>query len=219
MRVSADPLTHALLAACGVEHGFGRRGSSAPPGLLRPRQVHGAEVVRADPAAEGEADAIVSVLSGRPVGVLTADCVPVLLSTRCGTAVAAAHAGWRGLAAGVVGAAVRELRSVAPGGAPIVAVSGPHIGPCCYEIDAPVVDAMRERFGPSVDGALRPARPGRHRLDLDRLVYQDLVDAGLSPESITSLPDACTHCDAERFHSYRRDGPGAGRLVHFVAAR
>lgn len=217
--MSAAPLTHPLLAACGVEHGFGQRGSPAPPALLRLRQVHGAEAVRAGPGATPpEADAIVSALPGRAVGVLTADCVPVLLSTRCGRAVAAVHAGWRGLAAGVVAAAVRELRSVAPGGAPLVAVSGPHIGLCCYEVDAPVVEAMRARFGPGVADALRPARPGRHHLDLGQLVYQELRAADLAPESITSLPDACTHCDAERFHSYRRDGPGAGRLVHFVAA-
>jgi YfiH family protein len=210
-------LEHPLLA--GIHHGFGLRSTAAPAGLLRPRQVHGngvvtAEACRAQPAPE--ADAVVATEPGAIVGVLTADCVPVLLAGDGGRAVAAIHAGWRGLAQGVIAAGVDALRHSA-GGAPLRAVIGPHIGPCCYEVDAPVVDALRERFDRELDSCLRPSRPGHAQLDLGTLARRALALAGLADAALAILPDACTHCDPRRFHSYRRDGPRAGRLVHFVA--
>jgi YfiH family protein len=215
-------LRHALLGECAVEHGFGQRGSAPPEGLLRPRQVHGATALRVRESwgdAPPEADAVVSTLPGRPVGVLTADCVPVLAASRCGSAVASIHAGWRGLACGVVQVGLTALRAAAPAGTPLRAVIGPHIGPCCYEIDAPVGDALHPRFGDVLERSMRPSRPGHHWLDLGRLVRRELESCGLDADSIGSLPRSCTHCDEARFHSYRRDGRRAGRLVHYVAAR
>ncbi|UCE85560.1 MAG: polyphenol oxidase family protein [Deltaproteobacteria bacterium] len=214
-------LTHALLREWAVEHGFGQRGSVPPDGLLRPRQVHGAcvELVGESGWEEPpEADAVVSTLPGRPVGVVTADCVPVLAASRCGSAVAAIHAGWRGLAHGVVRRGLDALRAAAPAGAELRAVMGPHIGPCCYEIDAPVGEALYRRFGTKLSAALRPSRPGHHWLDLGRLVRHEIESAELDPECIGSLPASCTRCDAARFHSYRRDGVRAGRLVHYICA-
>ena len=215
------PLTHPLLATCTVAHGFGQRGCSPPPGLLLPRQVHGGVAARAGPSWRRhppEADAVVSTFPGRPVGVVTADCVPVLAATRDGAAVVAIHAGWRGLAGGIVAAGVAALREAAPPGVALHAVIGPHIGPCCYEIDAPVVEALAARFGPSYATALRESRPGHHWLDLAQLVRREL-ETEIDAACIGALPDACTRCDRTRFHSVRRDGPRAGRLVHFVAAR
>lgn len=214
------PLRHRLLETAGVAHAFGVRGAPEPAALVRPRQVHGVTVARVvgGAAAPAEADAIVCATPGVAVAVVTADCVPVLAATRDGAAVAAIHAGWRGLAAGVVGEGIAALRAAAPG-AELVAAIGPCIGPCCYEIDAPVVDALGERFGDAVATALAPTRPGHHRLDLVVLVRDALVRAGLAPDAIGALADACTHCDPARFHSYRRDGAGAGRLLHHIAAR
>lgn len=210
-------LRSALLDALGVEHGFGQRGCREPDALVRPRQVHGAAVaaVRGGAAAPAEADAIVALRPGQRIGVVTADCVPVLLLAGDGVAVAAVHAGWRGLAAGVVEAGVAAL--AAHGGAPRAAAVGPHIGPCCYEVDAPVLAELHARFADALDAALRPARPGRALLDLGALTRHALEAAGLAPDAIERLEGTCTRCD-ERFHSYRRDGPRAGRLVHYVAA-
>jgi YfiH family protein len=220
-------LTHPLLREAGVAHGFGLRDTPLRPDLLRPRQVHGTRVVdaaacRAEPAPE--ADAVVSREPGVLVGVVTADCVPILLAARDGRAVAAVHAGWRGLAAGVVAQGVDALRrelgreGEAQGATgEIVAAVGPRIGPCCYEVDAPVLDALAARFGDLGDAA-RPVRPGHALLDLGALALRDLVTQGLSPRHVGALSDACTRCDAQRFHSYRRDGSRAGRLWHFVAA-
>jgi YfiH family protein len=215
-------LRHPLLDACGVSHGFGVRGGRAPAGVLRPRQVHGADAVTAGACAgepPPEADAVVSRVAGLAVGIVTADCLPILLATRGGGAVAAIHAGWRGLAQGVVAVGVDALRRLAGPGEPLVAVIGPHIGPCCYEVDGPVLEALRGRFSRSLAGALGPARPGHGMLDLGRLARAELADAGVAGGAVGVLADACTCCDAARFHSYRRDGARAGRLHHFIAAR
>lgn len=210
-------LRHPLLAR--QPHGFGTIGCEAPHGLVRVKQVHGHAVLRATRASEallGEADAIVCDVPGLPIGIVTADCVPVLIATPSGP-VAAAHAGWRGLAAGVLGASVEALGRIAPDIAAAAAVIGPHIGARCYEIDAPVVRALEARFGDAVAEALRATRAGHFAIDLARLAALDLARAGLAPERIAVLENACTACDPRRFHSYRRDGPSSGRLFHYIA--
>lgn len=212
-------LEHPLLAACGVRHGFGTRGDPGPAGLRRPRQVHGAAVTDAAACASEpapEADAVVSRLAEVPVGVVTADCVPVLLSARDGGCVAAIHAGWRGLAAGVVASGARALRREAEA-ADWVAVVGPHAGPCCYEVDAPVLDALRRADPEALEAVVRDSRPGHWWLDLGALTERQLLAAGAG--GVGRVAPGCTVCDAARFESYRRDGPRAGRLVHWIAAR
>jgi len=209
-------LEHPLLAAAGVRHGFGLRGSPALPEVRRPVQVHGAQVVRADAAGPlGEADAALATRAGVRVGVVTADCVPVLVAA--GGAVAAVHAGWRGLAGGVIPRAVEALVALAPG-APLSAAIGPCIGACCYEVDAPVLGALRARFGAALEPALAPTRPGHAQLDLAALARRALEDAGVAPAAVGALPGACTRCDAARFHSFRRDGANAGRLLSWIEA-
>ncbi len=211
-------LTHPLLAN-RAPHGFGERSDVGPPDLRRPKQVHGAAVVDAGACAAGvmpEADAVVSGLPGVAVGVVTADCVPVLMATAAGDAVAAVHAGWRGLAQGVLPEAVAALRETAGGSPRLFAAIGPYICASCYEVDAPVLDALRARFGAALTVATRTARAGHALLDLGGLARAALVAAGVAPRDVGALPGVCTRCDAGRFHSYRRDGPRAGRLVHFI---
>jgi YfiH family protein len=220
--VSARPLVDPLLARCGVEHGFGVRGSLAPQGCLRPRQVHGAEVARAEEwrasQAPPEADAVVASRPGAVVGVVTADCVPILLAAARGKGVAALHAGWRGLARGVVRAGVAELaRASGADTTRVVAAIGPHIGACCYEVDAPVLDAIQGELGSAALAGATPVRSGHWMLDLGALAALALKQAGLPRAAIGTAAASCTACDRERFHSYRRDGARAGRLVHFAA--
>src|SRR5690606_32344349 len=134
--------------------------------------------------------------------------------------VAAVHAGWRGLAAGVIEAALAELAALEPEApARAVAVIGPRIGPECYEVDAPVMDALASRHGEALARAAAPTRAGHWQLDLAALARAALVRAGLADTRVAVLADACTACNAQRFHSHRRDGAGAGRLVHWIAAR
>ncbi len=221
MSNSADFLKHSLLDCRAVEHGFGVIGAREPDALLRPKQVHGSRVVVVDSApkqALGEADAIVSTLVGCPVGVLTADCVPILLADEAGSTVAAIHAGWRSLVAGVIPEAVRIAAGLSSDAESICAVIGPHIGACCYEVDEPVLQEMQGRFGEILNRSQKKSRPGHAWLDLGRLAEDALVQAGVDQRRIGSVSNACTCCDVTRFHSYRRDGPRAGRLVHFVTA-
>ncbi len=197
-----------------VPHGFGTRDAAEPPALVRPRQVHGCSVarVRGDAAEPRDADAIVSERPGAPVGVVTADCVPILLASADGTWVAAVHAGWRGLAAGVIEAGVAALGD--SGARETRAALGPCIGACCYEVDEPVLAPLRLRYGAALERAVRSVRPGHARLDLALLARHALESAGVGPIGDAAL--VCTRCDALRFHSYRRDGPRSGRLVHWV---
>jgi len=140
---------------------------------------------------------------------VTADCVPLLLAAGRGLAVAAVHAGWRGIAAGVVEAAVAGLARIAPG-APLVAAIGPAAAGCCYEVGPEVIEAVLpggER--------LSPTRDGRARLDLRGLVLDRLIRAGLERPAI-ELVGPCTICSAD-WPSYRREGTRAGRALAFAA--
>jgi YfiH family protein len=215
------PLRHPMLDELNVEHGFGVRGGEPPPGTLRVKQVHGIEVAR--PGEDGrvspdEADAIVCQTPGLPVAVATADCVPILAATTTGDGVAAIHAGWRGLAQGVVAAAIAALRACSSDDADIVAAVGPHIGRCCYEVDDPVLSALTSRFGSEgMREAATVTRPGHARIDLGMLVSDELTAFGVA--RVGGLEGTCTRCDALRFESFRRDGEGAGRMLHFIVPR
>ncbi len=198
-----------------VRHGFGTRGATAPDRLRRPQQVHGVDVVRVHGPSEeplGWGDAVVCDHPDVPVGIVTADCVPILVAAEHGRAVAAIHGGWRGLAAGVVGAGVAALRQLR-GGA-LVAAVGPHVGPCCYEVDEPVLAALREPFAAELDGATRPSRPGHVWLDLGVIAGAALREAGIG--RVEHVTGSCTACPGAPFFSVRRDGPDTGRLVHWI---
>jgi len=167
--------------------------------LCASRQVHGTAVqrVRRAGGVGGEAVAIdadghASALPGVGVMVLTADCLPVALGSQ--GAVAMLHAGWRGLAAGVLDEGVCALRDVG-GAGPITAVIGPGAGVCCYEV------------GPEVHAVFGDAhRDGRH-IDLAAIARERLLAAGVAEVADARM---CTICD-QRFFSHRRQGARAGR--------
>jgi len=218
-----EGLRHPLLDALGIEHAFGTRGAWLPSDLVRPQQVHGMQVVLStgdETGHDAQGDAIATAVAGRAIGIATADCVPILVATETGRAVAAIHAGWRGLAAGVIEAGVEALRSLAGSSQRLVAAVGPHIGLCCYEVDRPVLDAMTQRFTrEEVAAACVETRQGHARIDLGQLSALALERSGIGAAERGQLEGACTACDAVRFDSYRRDGAAAGRLVHFVISR
>jgi len=170
------------------------------------RQVHGASVARhpGDPGPEPEADALVAFAPGQVCAVLTADCLPVVFCDRAGSRVAVAHAGWRGLAGGVLQATVGALE-VEP--SELLAWLGPAIGPSVYEVGAEVAAAFPGEF----DQGFAP-RGDRWLLDLYTVARLKLGAAG-----VTSVFGGgfCTFSDSERFYSYRRDGP-TGRMATLV---
>lgn len=161
-------------------------------------QVHGVVVVEADPSRVLEADASWSSTPGVACTVMTADCLPVLFCDRAGTRVAAAHAGWRGLVAGVLEASVAALGCPA---AEVLVWLGPAIGPQAFEVGAEVREAFVARH-PEAAAAFAPsANPGRFMADLYHLARMRLAAAGVSAVYGGGL---CTFTDAARFYSYRR---------------
>lgn len=179
--------------------------------LVRVKQVHGAAVVRARSVREGsEADALWCHRDDGPcvVGVLTADCVPVLLADRDGVAVAAIHSGWRGTVAGVVEAAVRTLGDAGVAPSRLVAA----IGPCIEQPAFEVGDEVAEQFD---DAHVERERWPKPHVDLVGVVRDQLSRAGIPAESILRV-GGCTHARPERYFSYRRDGAGIGQMMSFV---
>jgi hypothetical protein len=175
-------------------------------------QVHGAAVVPAQCAGESpEADASWTRETGVACAVLTADCLPVLFCDREATVVAAAHAGWRGLAAGVLEATVRAL-PVAP--ARLQAWLGPAIGPGAFEVGPEVRDAFLAGVaGRGMAGAFVPAaRSGHFYADIYQLARLRLRAAGVPA---VYGGDFCTFNDSQRFYSYRRDGL-TGRMATLI---
>ncbi|MCC5812207.1 MAG: peptidoglycan editing factor PgeF [Ectothiorhodospiraceae bacterium] len=170
------------------------------------KQVHGTRVVAAHLLDDlTEADASWTDMPGVPCAVLTADCLPVLFCDRAGTRVAVSHAGWRGLAAGVLEATVNAL-DVEP--AELLAWLGPAIGPEAFEVG----DEVRQRFlglDPGASAAFRPSPQGRWLADLYRLARRRLNGLGVKDVRGGGL---CTYTDADRFFSYRRDGE-TGRMA------
>jgi len=171
-------------------------------------QVHGSDVASFGGARAPMADASVALEQGQVCAVLVADCLPVLLADREGTCVAAAHAGWRGLAAGVIEKTVASL-PVAP--ERLVAWLGPAIGPDAFEVGAEV----REQFlavDAGAEGLFRPSPAGRWMADLFGLARRRLAAAGVTSVQGGGL---CTVSDPGRFFSYRLDGL-TGRLAALV---
>jgi YfiH family protein len=173
--------------------------SGAPSAVSWLRQVHSNGVCAARPGPAGQGDALVSGQSDLGLAIATADCVPVLL--RGSASIAAVHAGWRGLEAGVLAAGLDSLDSDQPPEAWI----GPAIGPCCYEIGDEVV--ARLEAGAPVS-AFSTGPHGRVHADLKAIARHQLGVAGVT--EIRSI-DLCTRCEPDLLQSYRRDGSRAGR--------
>jgi YfiH family protein len=179
--------------------------------LLVLSQVHGAAVREAPWEGRPEADAAVAGARGLILGIETADCLPALIVDPVRQAVAAAHAGWRGTAAGVTRRAAEAMLSAGSHVEDLIAALGPSIGPCCYEVG----DDVRAAFGPAGERFFRTEGPGRPRLDLRAANLHQLRAAGLRADRIQHVAD-CTRCRGDLYHSYRRDGRGAGRMLNFV---
>ena len=172
------------------------------------QQVHGIEVFDADrqplPATPPIADAAVARRAGAVLAVMVADCLPVLFCRDDGSAIGVAHAGWRGLASGVLEATVAALGEARH----LQAWIGPGIGAAHFEVGSEVRDAFLAA-GPRATSCFVANPHGRWRCDLAGLARQRLMDLGVARVTDSGL---CTHADAQRFYSHRRDGR-TGRMV------
>jgi YfiH family protein len=201
--------THVGDDPAAVERNRARLRASLPAEPVWLQQVHGTAVIDAASALPPvRADAAVARVRRVVCAVLTADCVPVLLAASGGEVVAIAHAGWRGLAAGVVEAALAAMGVPA---ASIVAWLGPAIGPRVYEV-GPEVRAAFVRHDAAAAAAFAPHRGDRLLADLAMLARQRLAAAGVAQ---VCGGGHCTYTEAERFYSYRR-APATGRFASLV---
>jgi polyphenol oxidase len=207
--------------------------------LLRLTQVHGRHAVvvrRDDPAARErlvagasdgkcgaarpEADILASDDPSIALAIQVADCVPLLIADRKSGAVAAVHAGWRGTIAGAAPAAVETLRREF-GAAPedLVVVHGPSIGACCYNVGTDLVEAfVSGGFHAEVDRWFSRDEEGFLRLDLWEATCDQLLAAGVRADDIHQS-GLCTASHPQWFASYRRDGPGTGRIAAVIRSR
>jgi YfiH family protein len=185
--------------------------------LATVRQVHGAEVAQASVVArddwlappEEEADAMVTDRDA-VLAVQTADCAAVLLFDPESRIVAAAHAGWRGTARGVIRKTLKAMGESGASPARIVAAIGPCIGPACYEVGEEVARRLPESAEP-----IRRAR-GKYLMDLANAVEVSLIVAGVRSDNIDKI-EACTHCKEGELFSYRRSGGVCGRMFGFIS--
>ncbi|MBM4362697.1 MAG: peptidoglycan editing factor PgeF [Deltaproteobacteria bacterium] len=163
-----------------------------------------------------EGDALVSAAEGQAVGVRSADCLPVLFADPRSGRVAAAHAGWRGLVAGVLGATVDSLVALGARPAELVAAIGPHIGAAAFEVSEEVA-AQLVSASPDPEVVAR-APGGRPHVALGRVARAQLLSAGLAPAHVESV-EGCTRSEPHRFFSFRRDGRVSGRHLSAIVPR
>jgi len=234
-------VTSPLLEAAGLPHlfttrhfpGVARPTESRPPlgadatPLLAPRglaglpvayarQVHGADVVRVEKGGfAGAGDALATGRPGLPLAVSTADCLPITLYDPRARRLATVHAGWRGTVARATDAAVATLLQAGSAAADLLVAIGPSIGPCCYEVDGPVIERLEAAFPGAWDPWITAKGPGKWMLDLWQANLDQLTSAGVRADHIDNLR-LCTGCRPEMLFSYRRER-GAGRLVTVAA--
>ncbi|OIP32788.1 MAG: hypothetical protein AUK27_11920 [Deltaproteobacteria bacterium CG2_30_66_27] len=227
---SVPEVYHAFLGVDPVD-GRGRRErlrevfSLAAETVGTLKQVHSASVLFFEPGDgdvpggwKREGDALWTEVPGTGVGVHTADCVPILLAHPKIRVVAAVHAGWRGLAAGIVGETVRVLAERLGDAAveEIFAVAGPCARGCCYEIGEETAEALHGLPG-EADHLKRGKTPGKWTADLQGIALAALRGAGI-PAGQTEAAGPCTIC-SPRFHSFRREKSTTARQLSFLYIR
>jgi YfiH family protein len=199
-----------------VEEAFG-----IPDGrLILMRQVHGNGIRVLDgdgPLPEGlpECDGLITDRPGVALGIRTADCVPLFFVDLARRIIGAAHAGWRGTALGIAAAMVKTFAErFSSHREDLLALIGPAIGPCCYQVDAPVFDAFSAM--PDAGEFLSPCpEKGRWMLDLALANRLQIRDAGVPSENIFSA-GLCTACRQDLFFSYRAGGDRSGRQINLI---
>ena len=183
---------------------------SLPSEPLWLNQVHGTdiEVIKGidQKATFAAADGAWTDIPGRVIGVLTADCLPVVIADKTGTEVAVVHAGWRGLAAGVVGAALEKFSS----GLPLHAWLGPAIGPAAFEVGEEVRQAFVDVSMHNAAAFTATQRKDKFLANLYQLATRELKEWGDIP---VYGGEHCTMSEPRLFHSYRRDGSASGRMA------
>lgn len=193
--------------------------------LLTVRQVHGTDILVVDESNPDlthfqsvESDAIVTDQPGIMIGVLVADCYPVLIHDPVKKTAAAIHAGWRGAAAGIIGKTIKAMKThFSSRPEDLEAAIGPGIGAHKYLVDRPVRDAFRGGSG-YWEAISREISLGQWQLDIGKSCRLQLTAAGVRDENIEEVTE-CTCCHRELFFSHRRDQGITGRQIGFLLIR
>lgn len=206
------------------EHGTVKAGDADFPVVVAIRQVHGTDVLSIDQPVKvgqkffGGHDAVLTNQADTLLTVQTADCVPVLLMDPARGVMGAVHAGWRGAVHGIVAKSVRNMVERFDAGLASIHVAiGPSAGPCCYEIDTPVMNQMAPDV-PDDSTILRRTGPGTGRLDLKKLIRWQAASLGIAEDHIHTV-DLCTICRPDLFFSYRREGKVHGSMISGIMLR
>ncbi|ACV61962.1 protein of unknown function DUF152 [Desulfofarcimen acetoxidans DSM 771] len=163
-------------------------------------------------------DALITNQPGVPLSSYYADCVPLFIVDPVKSVIGLAHAGWRGTVLRIAEKTVKEMRRVF-GSRPVecLAVVGPSIGPCCYEVDSRVTGQLQASF-PYWSELVEATLPGKYRFDLWQANYRVFLDAGLRPENIY-VSKLCTGCNTDIFYSYRAENGHTGRMASLMMLR
>lgn len=208
----------------GIRHEFSIAGGALPANLFFCSQVHSGEVVEASttlPSGIIRGDAVLT-RSARPIAVVTADCLPLLISSHDGAWVAAVHGGWKSLHGGIIAHVLEHFAARGIGAHQLRVISGPSIKPCCYEVSAEFVNRLsatqghlwpatqppwsRQQPAPLLPPEITPPQPsqeGSRWFDLSRYALYLLRAAGVSDEQVEFSP-LCTYCSTPKLASYRR---------------
>lgn len=194
---------------------------SALPGcaVVTMGQVHGADVVRVTAAVDrvDACDGLFTDRAGIALGVMTADCVPILMLAPAARVAIAVHAGWRGTLAGIAAVAVKTVqRQLEVPPQSLQVALGPAIGQCCYEVDAAIGEQLEAAFG-QLGEAWQP-RGEKGQLDLRATNRRILMSAGV-PESAIDLIGPCTACQMTQYFSHRASAGTAGRQLSVIGWR
>ena len=193
-------------------------GWSGPPALATVSQIHSGRWLQASRPADGghrvlgEADAILTAEPDLALGIATADCLPIVAVDPRAPALAVVHAGWRGSHAGVLKEALLGMQQDLGASPQRIHVGiGPGAAPCCYQVGEDIAEKFLAQHPQQSDRIVRRVNGASPHLDLAEVNRLQAIEAGVSPDRIHAL-GICTICNPDSCHSYRREGPTAGRM-------
>ena len=204
-----------------IQLGVMTTGSPSFPLIASLKQIHSTQVrvidspANAGAMSQGEGDALVTNQPQLLLVVRTADCVPVLLIDNELGVIGAIHAGWRGAVDGIVSKTIQTcVEHFGSHVSHLHVAIGPSIGPCCYEVDAPVIEPLQTHY-PDWLGVLKKTANGKGMLDLRRLIWHQVLASGISEQHVEKV-EHCTHCRGDLFFSYRREGKVNGTMLNGI---
>lgn len=207
-----------VVLRASIQLGEVTTGPPSFPFVASLKQIHSTRVavfdgpVKAEVMSQGEGDALVTNQPQFLLVVRTADCVPVLLVDRKTGVIGAIHVGWRGAVGGIVPKTIQTcVEHFGSNVAHMHMAIGPSIGPCCYEIDAQVIEPLQTGY-PDWLGVLQETTEGKGMLDLKKLIWHQILASGI-PEHQVERIEECTRCRDDLFFSYRREGKVNGTMM------